>query len=157
MSFFWLERLCSIASIKQSGRIPMVIEFHNVQESQALALLYLSCYEACKAGSLLPYVTWKMFCLHMGWSCWETRRKHGTWNSSFRMSLSRFHTEPWLADWGIPITAVWPVYSYRQVEAHPEVILGFHRFPWMWTFPDTDFGSHILDVNNLSPWRILQS
>ena len=69
ISFFLQERLCSIASIKQSGRIPMMIEFHNVQEYQALALLYLTYSEACKAGSLLPYVNWKMFCLHMGWSC----------------------------------------------------------------------------------------
>ena len=47
----------------------MMIEFHNVQEYQALALLYLTYSEACKAGSLLSYVTWKMFSLHMGWSC----------------------------------------------------------------------------------------
>lgn len=52
--FLFLKRLCSIASIKQSGRIPTMVEISNVHESQVLVLLYLTFSEAWKAGSLLP-------------------------------------------------------------------------------------------------------
>ena len=151
--------LCPVASIKWTGRIPII----------GRILKYSGIWSLCSCVSHIFWSPWgrlparcgrEMFRDWLGWwSGWQTSGWRGTSASGLGAPSSRCHAEPPLAAWGIPVTAVQPKHSHREVKVCQGVIFGSPAFPWMSTCPNSDFGYHILDVNSASTlenFRILE-